>query len=166
MSLKQPTRAAPPSAQNLQLPVRPRGRPFQEGNGGRRLGSKNKTTLVAEALARGQAPELVLKAIELAKAGNIPMLKLFVQPLLPKERAVQIDLPLLDQANDAVDTLGAIIHAVGTGQITPNEASALSTLVAQYARAINVADLELRLDNLEKKLQEIVSILEQKLKTR
>jgi hypothetical protein len=148
----------------MSLPVRPRGRPFQKGNGGRSPGSKNKTTLVAQALAHGQATELVQTAVELAKAGNIPMLKMFVAPLLPKERTVQVDLPTLDQANDAVDALGAIIHAVGSGQITPHEASELSNLVAQYARAINVADLELRLDDVEKKLKEIVSMLEQKLK--
>jgi hypothetical protein len=127
------------SSPNSHARSRPRGRPFEKGNGGRRPGSKNKTTLVVQALANGEAPELLLRARELAKAGNIPMLKLFVERLLPKERPVQIDLPKLDLANDAVDALGTIIHAVGTGQITPNEASALSNLVAQYARAVNVA---------------------------
>jgi hypothetical protein len=88
------------------------------------------------------------------------MLKVFVPRMLPKERAVLLDLPKLDQANDAVDVFAAIVQAVATGQITPNEGSALANLVAQYARAINVADLELRLDNLEKKLEEMKEKLE------
>jgi hypothetical protein len=150
----------------MSLTVRPRGRPFQKGNGGRRPGSKNKTTLVAQALAPGQPGELVQKAFELALAGNIPMLKVFVPRMLPKERAVHIDLPRLDQANDAVDVLAAIVRAVATGQITPGEGSALANLVGQYARAINVADLELRLDNFEKKFEEVESVLEQKSKRR
>jgi hypothetical protein len=31
-----------------------RGRPFARGNGGRKPGSKNRTTLVAEALLKGE----------------------------------------------------------------------------------------------------------------
>jgi hypothetical protein len=62
--------------------------------------------------------------------------------------------------------LRAIIDAVATGQITPGEGSALASLVAAYARTINVADLELRMDNIEKKLEEIVFTLEEKLKGR
>jgi hypothetical protein len=55
--------------------TRLRGRPFEKGNGGRKSGSKNRTTLVAQALLRGEEVELVRKAIELAKAGDIQMLK-------------------------------------------------------------------------------------------
>jgi hypothetical protein len=51
-----------------------RGRPFEKGNGGRRPGSKNRTTIVAEALLEGEEVELVQKAIELAKAGDTQML--------------------------------------------------------------------------------------------
>jgi hypothetical protein len=45
---------------------RPRGRPFAKGNGGRRPGSRNRSTLVAEALLRDEEAELVRKGIELA----------------------------------------------------------------------------------------------------
>jgi hypothetical protein len=148
------------------LPVCTRGRPFQKGNGGRRPGSKNKATLVAQALAPGQADELIRKAFELAIAGNIPLLKLFIARLLPKERAVHIDLPDLDESNNTVDAFATIIQAVASCQISPNEAAALSNVVAQYARATDVADLQLRLDHVERKLEEFASILEQELKRR
>ena len=52
-----------------------RGRPFAPGNAGRKPGSKNGTTLVASALLEGEAEELVRKAVELAKAGDVAMLK-------------------------------------------------------------------------------------------
>jgi hypothetical protein len=94
------------------------------------------------------------------------MLKVFVPRFLPKERTVQIDLPRMEQASDAVDRLATIVQAVAAGQITPSEGLTLANLVGQYARAINVADLELRLDKLEKKLDEIVSALQQELKPR
>jgi hypothetical protein len=126
-----------------------RGRPFAKGNGGRKPGSKNRTTLVAEALLKGEEADLVRKAIELAKAGDVQMLKFLLDRILPKERSVHVDLPAMERADDAVDALGAIINAVGTGQIAPDEAAALATLVATYARVINVYELESRLDKIE-----------------
>jgi hypothetical protein len=147
-------------------PLAPRGRPFQKGSAGRRLGSRNRTTVVAEALLRNEEIELVRKAIELAKAGDAQMLKFLLDRILPKARSVLVNLPRMDHASDAVDALGAIIEAVGTGRIAPSEASALASLVEAYARTINVADLELRMDNIEKKLEESVFTLEEKLKQR
>ena len=130
-----------------------RGRPFEKGNGGRKPGSKNKTTLVAEALLKGEEDELVRKAIELAKAGDVQMLKFLLDRILPKERSVRIDLPLMERSDDAVDALGAIINAVANGEITPGEGAALATLVEGYARAINIHELESRLDTMERELR-------------
>jgi hypothetical protein len=142
------------------LAPRRRGRPFQKGNAGRRLGSRNRTTVVAEALLRDEEIELVRKAIEMAKAGDAQMLKFLLDRILPKERSVRVDLPPIDHASDAVDAVGAIIEAVATGQIAPNEGSALATLVATYARTINDAKVELRLDDIEKRQKEIQDALE------
>ena len=141
-----------------------RGRPFEKGNGGRRPGSRNRTTLVAEALLKGEEVELVLKAIELAKAGDGPMLKFLLDRILPKDRSVRVDLPAMDRSSDAVDVLAAVIDAVGTGQIAPSEGSAVASLVAAYARTINVADLELRLDVVERKLQQTLDTVGDELK--
>jgi hypothetical protein len=94
--------------------------------------------------------ELVRKAIELAKAGDVPMLKFLLDRILPKERFVRIDLPDMERADDAVDALGAVINAIGTGQVTSTEAAALATLVGVYARTINVHELESRIDKIER----------------
>jgi len=132
-----------------------RGRPFQKGNGGRRPGSKNRSTLVAEALVKGEEAELVRKGIELAKAGDTQMLKFFLDRLLPKDRSISIELPPMYRADDAVDALGAIINAVASGQITPAEGAALATLVEAYVRTINVHELEARLDKLERDVSKV-----------
>jgi hypothetical protein len=137
-----------------------RGRPFSKGNPGRMPGSKNRTTIVAEALLRGEEDELIRKAIELAKAGDVPMLKFLLDRILPKERSVYVDLPPMGRAKDAVDALGAIIDAAGNGRIAPSEASALATLVEALARTLNVAELELRLENVENGVKENVLALE------
>jgi hypothetical protein len=144
-----------PSELNPQSLSRVRGRPFEKGNGGRRPGSKNRTTLAAEALLKGEEVELVRKAIELAKDGDAQMLKFLLDRILPKERSVHVDLPEVDRSFDAVNAMGAVIAAVGTGQIAPSEAAALASLVEAYARIMNVAELEQRLENFEKELRDL-----------
>ena len=151
MSVDQPNRRFR-ARLNPQAPSHVRGRPFEKGNGGRKPGSKNRTTLVADALLKGEEVEVVRKAIELAKAGDVPMLKFLLDRILPKERSVRVELPTMERADDAVDALGAIINAVGTGQIASNEAAALATLVATYVRTINVHEHESRLDKIEREL--------------
>src|SRR5215831_16299815 len=79
-----------------------RGRPFEKGNGGRPRGSKNRNTLLAHALLAGEETELVRKAIEVAKAGDVQMLKFLLDRLLPKDRLIKIELPQLDFADEAI----------------------------------------------------------------
>jgi len=143
-----------------------RGRPFGKGNGGRKPGSKNRTTLVAEALLKGEELELVRKAIQLAKAGDVQMLRFLLDRILPKDRSMRIDVPPMKHGSDAIDALGAIIDAVGAGQIAPSEGSALATLVVARARMINEAKVESRLDEIEERQKEIQHSLENLLKGR
>ena len=139
-----------------QQPVR--GRPFQKGNGGRKPGSRNRATMVAQTLIESQLPELERKGYELAMGGNVQMLKFFLGPFLPKDRLVRIGLPEMVRADDAVDALGAIINAVAAGKITPNEAAALASVVSAYVKAINVHELEARLDEHDRKLRALRAI--------
>jgi hypothetical protein len=106
-----------------------RGRPFAKGNGGRRPGSKNKNSLIVEVLSDGDEQELVRKGLELAKAGDVSMLKFFLSRLLPRERPIRIDLPQMEFADDAVEALGSILHAVSEASITPGEGADLANLV-------------------------------------
>jgi hypothetical protein len=128
---------------------RVRGRPFEKGNGGRKPGSKNRTTVVAEALLKGEEEALVRKAIELALAGDVPLLKFLLDRLLPKQRSVQLEIPDMIRADNAVDALAAITKAVANGDIAPSEAAPLATLIDTYARAIKVQEHESRLDKVE-----------------
>jgi hypothetical protein len=70
-----------------------RGRPFAEGNPGRKRGSRNKASLISAALLDGEQPELLRLAIDIAKRGNVPMLKFLLARWLPRERLIKIDLP-------------------------------------------------------------------------
>jgi hypothetical protein len=136
---------------------RPRGRPFPKGNGGRKPGSRNKSTLIAEALLRGEEVELVRKAIELAKGGDAQMLKFLLDRILPKDRPIKIDLPQIDHPHDAFHALSAVIDAVAAGEIAPSESAAVAPLVAGLSRFIDITDFEKRIQALESGVEELHS---------
>jgi hypothetical protein len=136
----------------IQHPANGRGRPFGKGNPGRRRGSKNRRSAIAAALLGDEEQELVRKAVELAKAGDIQMLKFLLNRILPRDRAVKVDLPKMEFADDAVEALGAIAQAISEGNISPSEGAALATVVNSYARAIDLNDLVRRMEALEQQL--------------
>jgi hypothetical protein len=136
-------------------PTGGRGRPFAKGNPGRRLGSKNRLAAISASLLAGEEQDLTRKAIELAKAGDTQMLKFLLNRILPRERAVKVNLPKMEYADDAVEALGSIAQAVSEGQISPGEGVALAAIVNSYARAIDLADLVKRLEAVELQLSSI-----------
>jgi hypothetical protein len=129
-----------------------RGRPFAKGNSGRRPGSKNKAAQVTAALLEGEASELLSKAIALANNGDVAMLKFLLSRLLPRERTVKLDLPRMNFADDAVEAIERITHAVAEGTITPSEGASFASLIDSQTRAIDIADLVKRVDALDARL--------------
>ena len=109
-----------------------RGRPFAKGNAGRKRGSRNKATLIAAAVLEGEQPELLRIAIDIAKSGNVPMLKFLLGRWLPRDRLVRIDLPDIVSASDAVNALRHILRSVSEGAISPAEGAALGALISLF----------------------------------
>jgi hypothetical protein len=132
---------------------RPRGRPFAKGNGGRKLGSRNRASLFADALLEGEQEALIRKGIELAKAGDPQMLKFCLDRILSKERPVKIDLPPIEGRSSLVAAFAAIMQAVGAGEITPSEGSAVAALLANIAKFIDDVEFDARLRILEKEFE-------------
>jgi hypothetical protein len=130
----------------------PRGRPFARGNPGRKPGTKNRATRVAQALVANEGAALVRKAIELANAGDVSMLRFFLARILPRERAVHVDIPPLEGVSDAVQATRAIVEAACAGQIVPAEAASLANVISAHVQTLNLAALEARLTEIEKKL--------------
>ena len=124
----------------------------QSGNpNGRPAGSRNKTTLAAEALLDGDSETITKKAIELALAGDMQAIRICMDRLCPprKDRPVQFSLPPLNEAKDAVAAVSAIVAAVASGDLTPLEAGELSKVVSVYATTLEAANFEERLRKLE-----------------
>jgi len=91
--------------------------------------------------------------VQLAKAGDVVMLKFLLGRLLPRERPIKLELPTMEFADDAVEAHAAIVRAVSDGLIGPGEAAALAALMTSYGRAIELADVVKRLDALEAQIK-------------
>ena len=132
--------------------AKPRGRPFEKGNPGRPPGSRNRTTRALEQMLEGQAEAITAKVVEMALAGNHVAMRLCMDRLIsiPAERSISIELPRIESAKDCATAMSAIVSAVASGEITPNEGVALSALVTSTVRALEADEIERRLDALEK----------------
>lgn len=133
-----------------------RGRPFPKGRSGnpagRPPGARNAATVLAEQLMDGEAEGLTRKVIEVAKGGDVVALRICLDRILPpRERPVRFKLPDLRSASDAAASMAAIANAVASGDLMPSEAAELSVLVSGYAKAVELAEIEKRLQAIEQK---------------
>jgi len=130
-----------------------RFKPGQSGNpNGRPKGARNATTIAIEELLDGEAEALTRKAIELAKAGDMQALRLCMDRLAPprKDRHIMFELPAITTVADSVQASSALLIAVANGEITPSEAVEVGRLIDGYVKAIEVSDIQTRLERLEK----------------
>jgi hypothetical protein len=117
---------------SLKPPGRVRGRPFEKGRsgnpGGRRRGSRNKTTLAAATLLAGEAEALTRKAVEMALAGDPTAMRLCMERVLPpcRERTIKFSLPPIEgaltgesngpSAHDVSRAMDAVTSALARGR--------------------------------------------------
>ena len=129
-------------------------KPGKSGNpSGRPKGARNKTTLAIEALLEGEAEELTRKAIEMAKGGDGPALRMCLDRLAPprKDAPVCFDLPPIKSVADAVVASSALLSAVAGGEVTPDEGSRIMALLTSHKVLVESGDFERRLEALEAK---------------
>jgi len=127
-------------------------RPGQSGNpAGRPRGARSKITVAVETLIDAASTDIANKAIELARAGDPTMIRALLDRAAPprRDRHIPFELPPMEKAADAVKAAAAIAQAVADGELTPSEARELSDFVANYAKALEISDLEARLQRLE-----------------
>jgi hypothetical protein len=133
--------------------------PGQSGNpGGRPKGSRNKATLIAEALLDEATGPLVAKAIDDALAGDGAMLRTVFQTICKKDpgRSIELDIPE-GRFGDPVVFLEATMRAVALGEITPQEAALLARLASVMVQAQR---MKLRIEQFKAKAKSKVVAVE------
>jgi len=124
---------------------------FAAGNPGRPKGARHKATLACEALLDGEVEALTRKAVEMAKSGDVQAMRICMDRIAPprKDRHVSFKLPSFAGAADHPPVLAAIMKAVAQGDLTPSEGQAMAAMLAEHRKAIETADIEIRLAALE-----------------
>ena len=124
---------------------------FAAGNSGRPRGSRHKTTQAVEALLDGEAEALTRKAVELALEGDTTALRLCLERIAPprREAPVTVEIPEIQTAGDLPKAIAVLLQAAGRGDLTPGEAGRLAALVGEAGKALELHDIEVRLQRLE-----------------
>lgn len=110
------------------------------------------TRACADLLA-ADAEAIMERLIRAAKAGHDVALKLCVERLLParaaRDRWVELSVPVVQSASDLVAAAAAVIERAGAGDISLSEAKEYMSLIDSQRRAIETADLAVRIEALE-----------------
>jgi hypothetical protein len=131
------------------------GRPFKPGvsgnPSGRPRGSRNKTTVMLEKLLADDAEAVARSVIAAARAGDMSAARIVLDRLCPvrRDQPIEIDLPSITGASDALAAMGVVLDAVAEGSLTPSEGEAVTSLLGSYLSAIEINDLEARISRLE-----------------
>ena len=129
--------------------------PYKKGESGnpngRERGSRNRVTMAVEALLGGEAEALSRKAIELALAGDTTALRLCLERIAPPRKGRPITLPVVDvkSLNDLSTVQASVVAALAQGELTPEEASDVASVVEKLGQAWERRDLETRIQALE-----------------
>ncbi len=134
-------------------------KPGASGNpNGRPKGAISKRTQLAK-LLEPHAEELINKAVELAKAGDIQALRFCLERLIPKPKDEGVELHLTDCDFNSSEGLlkfsNRILTAASNGEISPEQAQKLFNIVQVQGNVIYLERINPRLDELEEKLKNI-----------
>src|SRR5262249_45289288 len=121
--------------------------------GGRKAGVPNKATAEIRLLARDHGPEAIAELARLAKEAQSEQARISAcNALLDRaygrsgaSQLIEIELPDASKFDGVTNALSAILRAVASGQITPSEAQALSSVIEMQRRAVESTELEARL---------------------
>lgn len=131
------------------------GQPFAPGQSGnprgRPAGARNRVTALAQRLMNADAEPVILALIEAAKAGDVAAIKLVLERVapLPRNRPVRFTVPAINTPADLGGAMSAMLQAVAAGELAPDEAVSIASLIETRRRTIETLELDARIAALE-----------------
>ncbi|MEE3502748.1 DUF5681 domain-containing protein [Acidiphilium acidophilum] len=132
-----------------------RGNPFKPGQSGnpagRPAGVRNRVLAALDADADNAAPQLLKALVQAALAGDVQAARLVLDRAWParKSRTVALDLPAVTTAEGIAGAMAAVVQAMAAGEIAPDEAAAVASVIEGQRRAIETTELAERIAALE-----------------
>jgi hypothetical protein len=111
----------------------------QSGNPwGKKPGTRNRATLLREALQEGEDVAAARVIIDKALAGNSVAARFVISLLIPRarDRAIELDLPEGASAGELVAAANATVQAMAKGEITPEEALTVTRVLDFRLKAV------------------------------
>lgn len=121
---------------------------------GRRKGSRNITCRVLDRIGEEGAKDVLGVVLTMARTGDMRACEIILSRVWPQRKGCPIVLPDVPAPRDAagvVETLAGITDAVLRGEVTAEEAAALTAVIETQRRAIDTLDLEQRVTALEQR---------------
>jgi hypothetical protein len=131
------------------------GQPFppgQSGNpNGRPAGARNRVSALAQRLMDADAEGVILALIRAAKGGDVAAIKVVLDRVapLPRNRPVWFAMPAIETPADLGNAMSAVLRAAASGELTPDEAASVASLIETRRRTIETVELEARIARLE-----------------
>jgi hypothetical protein len=99
---------------------------------------------------------VILALIAAAKAGDTTAIRLVLERIAPlsRNRPVQFDVPAIETSADLGEAMGAILQAAADGELTPDEAVSIASLIETRRQTIETVELEARIARLEQQGKE------------
>jgi hypothetical protein len=119
--------------------------PGQSGNpAGKKPGTRNRVTVLREALKDGEDIAAARIVIDKALAGDAVAARFLLDRLTPRPRgrAVELDLPEGARAADVLAASDATVAAMAAGEITPDEALTVTRVLDGKLRALKAVARE------------------------
>ncbi len=134
---------------------RQRGRPFKPGQSGNPKGmpsgSRHKATLILDQIGADAGASVLRAVVRAAEQGDMAAARIVLDRAWPvrRGRPVRLELPELQTAADLAAALAAVAGAVGRGEVSPEEGSAVAIVLEAQRKAIETQELERRIAALE-----------------
>ena len=119
------------------------------GGPGRPRGSRNKSTLILEAIARKGGPGVVRAMMRKATAGDVPAARLMMPRFWPAGTFVEFDLPPVTDAAGVADAQACVLAAAGNKELSLEQADRYSKIIENRRRALETAEIERNLREAE-----------------
>ncbi len=110
--------------------------------------------MLAEQLLSHDVEAVVAEVVKAAKGGDMTAARLILDRIVPprKGRPVTFPLPKVNSPSGVSGALAAVLTAMASGVLTPDEAAAVAVVIETQRRAIETLELEARLVAVEQQL--------------
>jgi hypothetical protein len=130
----------------------PKFQPGRSGNpAGRPKGCKDRRTEYARGLLEPHAKALMQKVVDLALEGDTTALRLCLERLVPPLRDRPQPVTVAGLTGTLTEQGQAVLRALGSGALAPEEAARVLGALADQARIVEVDELERRVQALEQR---------------